>query len=51
MVSIVSQLCSPVAGIVAVAGGWCSYFPLVFVLCLWDLSFVDVTTGSTRFCV
>ena len=35
----------------AVAGGWCSYFPLVFVLCLWDLSFVDVTTGSTRFCV
>ena len=35
----------------AVAGGRCCYFPLVVVLCLWDLSFVDVTTGSTRFCV
>ena len=35
----------------AVAGGWCCYFPFVVVLRFWNLSFVDVTTCSTRFCV
>ena len=31
--------------------GWCCYFPFVVVLRFWNLSFVDVTTCSTRFCV